>query len=124
MSIITSQQIARLYEQYKTSEVTFNRQVITATGLVSRNVFLKIQDRQLPCMILSVSLASAKVVASISSAVFTVLKQTNNRLLQAPRQGRTDHLLRDVPRLGFHPLRGAGSGSPHRDPGVHAEAAG
>jgi hypothetical protein len=80
MSIVTSQQLTRYYEQYKTTDVTFNKQVITALGLVGKGVYLKIQDRQLPCMVFSSSLSSARVIASVPSAVMLALKQANNRL--------------------------------------------
>ena len=80
MSIITGQQLARYFEQYASIEVTFNKQVITATGLVTRNVYLKIQDRQVPCVVFSSSMAAAKVVAGVKSPIFAALKQTGNRL--------------------------------------------
>jgi hypothetical protein len=80
MSIVTSQQLSRYYEQYKTTDVTFNAQVITALGLVAKGVYLKIQDRQLPCMVFSSSMASSRVIASVPSAVMLALKQANNRL--------------------------------------------
>ena len=80
MSIVTSQQLTRYFEQYKATDVTFNKQVITALGLVGKGVYLKIQDRQLPCMVFSSSLSSARVIASVPSAVMLALKQANNRL--------------------------------------------
>ncbi|MGA2480638.1 MAG: PilZ domain-containing protein [Spirochaetia bacterium] len=80
MSIITSQQLAHYFEQYKSTDVTFNKQVIAATGLVARNVYLKLLDRQIPCIVFSSSMSGAKVIASIKSSVFAALKQNNNRL--------------------------------------------
>jgi len=80
MSIVTSQQLTRYYEQYKTTDVTFNKQVITALGLVAKGVYLKIQDRQLPCIVFSSSMASARVIASVPGAVMAAFKQANNRL--------------------------------------------
>jgi hypothetical protein len=80
MSIVTSQQLTRYYEQYKTIDVTFNKEVIAALGLVARGVYLKIQDRQLPCMVFSSSMSSARVIASVPAAVMLALKQANNRL--------------------------------------------
>jgi hypothetical protein len=80
MSIVTSQQLAHYFEQYKSVDVTFNKQVIAATGLVTRNVYLKLLDRQIPCIVFSSSMAGAKVIAEIKSSVFTALKQNNNRL--------------------------------------------
>jgi hypothetical protein len=80
MSIVTSQQLTKYYEQYKTTDVTFNKQVISALGLVTKGVYLKIQDRQLACMVFSSSMASARVVASVPGPVMIALKQANNRL--------------------------------------------
>jgi hypothetical protein len=80
MSIITSQQLAHYFDQYKSTDVTFNKQVIAATGLVTRNVYLKLLDRQIPCIVFSSSMAGAKVIAGIKSSVSTALKQNNNRL--------------------------------------------
>src|SRR5271157_4322955 len=115
MSIVTSQQLTRYYEQYKTTDVTFNKQVITALGLVAKGVYLKIQDRQLPCIVFSSSMASARVIASVPGA---------SLVFQAARKSRTDHVLRDVPPDGFHALRGAGARRAVRHPRVHPEAAG
>jgi hypothetical protein len=80
MSIVTTQQLARYYEQHRTTEVTFNKQVATATGLVAKNVYLKIQDRQLSCIVFSSSMAGARVIANISPAILMAVKQVNNRL--------------------------------------------
>ncbi|HEY9595979.1 MAG TPA: PilZN3 domain-containing protein, partial [Spirochaetia bacterium] len=65
MSIVTSQQLARYYQEYRTTDVTFNKQVIGATGLVARNVYLKIQDRQIPCTVFSSSMSNARLIATI-----------------------------------------------------------
>ena len=80
MSIVTMQQLARYYEEYRTTDVTLNKQVISAIGLVPKGVYLKILDRQIPCMVFSSSLSSARVIASIPASVMAVLRQANNRL--------------------------------------------
>jgi hypothetical protein len=80
MSIITSQQLARYYEHYKATDVTFNKEVIGATGLVTRNVYLKVLDRQVACMVFSSSMSAAKIIANVPSTVMVSLKQANNRL--------------------------------------------
>ena len=79
MPIITSQQIARYFEQYRNIDVTFNKQVIQATGLLTRHVFLKIVDHQWPCIIYSSSLAAAKLVANVKVTFHDQLRKANNR---------------------------------------------
>jgi hypothetical protein len=79
MSIVTSQQLTRYYEQYKSTDVTFNKQVISAVGLVTKGVYLKLQDRQLPCMVFSSSMSGARVIANVPAPVMLTL-QGNSRL--------------------------------------------
>jgi len=80
MSIVTSQQLARYYEQYQNTEVTFNKQVSSATGVVNRNVYLKVQDRQVPCVVFSTSMTGARVIATVKPTVIATMKQTTNRV--------------------------------------------
>jgi hypothetical protein len=78
MSIMTSQQLARYYEEFGSTEVTFNKQVIDATGLVPHHVFLKIADRQWPCVIYASSMAGARVIAGVKSVFFEMLRQAGS----------------------------------------------
>lgn len=80
MSMVTSQQLTHYFEQYGQTEVTFTKQVISATGLVARGVYLKLVDRQLPCVVFSSSMCGAKVIAGMKAAFFTALRQTGNKL--------------------------------------------
>ena len=79
MSIVTTQQLARYFEQYKATEVTFNKQVLAATGLVTKNVYLKVLDRQWPCVVFSSSMAAARVIVNVKEAFLTALRKANNR---------------------------------------------
>jgi len=78
MSIITSQQLSRFFELYGKIEVTFNRQVIDATGLIPNNVHLRIADQQWPCILYSSSMTGARVIAGVKTAFYESLQQVNN----------------------------------------------
>ena len=80
MSIVTTQQLARFFEQFGKTEVTFTKQVISATGLVSKNVYLKVLDRQWPCVVFSSSMAASRVIVTVKEAFLTALRKANNRL--------------------------------------------
>ena len=80
MSIVTSQQLIQYYEKYRETEVTFNKQVIMATGLMPRNMYLRVLDRELPCTVFSSSMASARVIANVKAHFFLDLKRPNTRL--------------------------------------------
>ena len=60
--------------------MTFNKQVIGATGLVARGVYLKVQDRQWPCVVFSSSMTAAKVIAGVKTAFFNSLRQGGSKL--------------------------------------------
>lgn len=78
MSITTSQQIYRYYDLYKTVDVTFTKDVIRATGLNSKQVFLKCVGEQWPCVIYSSSMSGAKIIASTKSDLFEKVRNANN----------------------------------------------
>ncbi len=78
MSIITSQQITKYYELYREIEVTFNKNVIRATGLETANIYLKCMGRQWPCVLYATSLKGAKVIAGLKTEHFEILKKANN----------------------------------------------
>jgi len=80
MSIVTTQQLSRFYEQYASTEVTFNKQVLIATGLISKNVYLKVLDRQWPCVVFSSSMKSSRVIMSVKEMFLVALRKANNRL--------------------------------------------
>jgi len=80
MSIVTAQQLSRFYEVFEKTEITFTKQVMVATGLVSKNVFLKVLDRQWPCVVFSSSMATSRVIVTVKEPLLTALRKANNRL--------------------------------------------
>ncbi len=80
MALMTSQQINRFYQQYKDVDVTFNKDVIRATGLVAKHIFLKFLGTQIPCIVFSSSLSGAKIISNITPETFERLRQANNQV--------------------------------------------
>ncbi|MFQ3619631.1 MAG: PilZ domain-containing protein [Spirochaetales bacterium] len=78
MSIITSQQIFQYYEAYSKIEVTFTKEVIQATQLIPKNVFLKCLGYQYPCILYSSSMVGAKIILNSSMVVQESLRKANN----------------------------------------------
>ncbi len=66
------------YDTYKDVEVTFTREVIRATGLITKMVYLKGIGYQWPCIVYSCSMSTAKVVASITPEVYEQIREANN----------------------------------------------
>jgi Tfp pilus assembly protein PilZ len=78
MSVSTSQQIARYFNEFSTNEVTFTKDVIRATMLHPKQVFLKILGYQFPCIVYSASLVGAKIIVNFHEGLKEVLKKSNN----------------------------------------------
>jgi hypothetical protein len=77
MAITTSQQISKWFELYKTIDVTITKEIIKATGLDPRYVYLKCVGEQWPCVIFSTSFVGAKLIASSRPAFTDALKKAN-----------------------------------------------
>jgi hypothetical protein len=78
MAILTSQKITGYYERYKAIEVTFTKEIIQVTGLVTQQVFFKCGSDFWPCVVYSSSFQGAKVVANTRSGLLEKLQQANN----------------------------------------------
>jgi len=78
MGIVTSQKITAYYERYKGIDVTFTKEIIQVTGLVTQQVHLKCGSDFWPCVIYSSSFTGAKVVINIKSGLMEKLHDVNN----------------------------------------------
>lgn len=78
MGLLTSQKLIDLYERYKTISVTYTKEIIQVTGLITQQVFIKCVSDFWPCVIFSSSFTEAKVVANIKSGLPLKLQQANN----------------------------------------------
>jgi hypothetical protein len=78
MSVLTQQKIAGYYDKYKGINVTFTKEIIQVTGLITQQVLLKCVGDFWPCVIYASSFQEAKVVASVKSGIVEKLKNANN----------------------------------------------
>lgn len=78
MAILTSQQISKYYDTFRTIDVTFTKEVIKSTALLPQHVCLKCIGEQWPCVIFSTSFSGAKVLASAKSVLTERIKKANN----------------------------------------------
>jgi hypothetical protein len=78
MPILTSQQINTFFDTYKDTEITFTKEVIRATGLVQKQIYLKYAGYQVPCILYSVSMTTAKIVAQLAPTAFEQIRAAKN----------------------------------------------
>jgi hypothetical protein len=97
MSIITSHEITRFFEQHRTTEVTFNKQVIEATGLLPMHTHLKAAGGgEIRCVLFACSMAGARLlVAELSDRFFQAIQLANGHVsvrIAFKRPEKTDPL--------------------------------
>ncbi|MDR2363928.1 MAG: pilus assembly protein PilZ [Spirochaetaceae bacterium] len=78
MGILTTQKITEYYERYKSIDVTFTKEIIQVTGMITQQVYLKCIGDFWPCVVFSSSFQGAKVVANVKSGIVEKLRQANN----------------------------------------------
>ena len=78
MGLVTSQRISIYYDRFKDIEVTFTKEIIQVTGLLTQQVHLKCGNDFWPCVVYMTSFESAKVVANVKTGLMGKLQATNN----------------------------------------------
>ncbi|MFP4483418.1 MAG: PilZN3 domain-containing protein [Spirochaetaceae bacterium] len=78
MAVTTSQQITRYYEQFRNIDVTFTKEVIRATLLYPKQVFLKSLGYQWPCIVYSSSMVGAKIIVNMGTSLREAIRKANN----------------------------------------------
>ncbi|MBQ0050770.1 MAG: PilZ domain-containing protein [Treponema sp.] len=79
MGIATSQQLTKYYDQYRDTEVTFTKDIIRALGLDPRQVYIKCNGGQWPCIINSTSFMAAKIIVGTKGGAFAALANKDNQ---------------------------------------------
>jgi hypothetical protein len=75
---MTSQHLAGLYQSFKDTEISFNTQVIVASGLMTSEVRLTIGNSHISCVLYACSMARARVIAELSDADSDALLRSHN----------------------------------------------
>lgn len=78
MAVITSQQLARYYHDYSSVDVTFTRDVIRATLLYPKQIYIKCLGYQWPCILYSSSMSGAKIITNVGNSFKQIVAKANN----------------------------------------------
>lgn len=78
MSVSTSHQISRYYDFYRDKEIVFTKANIKSLRLDPRQIYIKGDGGQWPCIINSASLINAKIIIGTSNGIFAKLRKSKN----------------------------------------------
>jgi hypothetical protein len=77
MSVVTSQQISKLFDAFSQEEVLFNKDVTRALMLNSKGVHIRCLGYQWPCIVYSSSMTAAKIIINVKSPIKQVVDKAN-----------------------------------------------
>jgi hypothetical protein len=80
MSVVTSQQISKLYQAYAGEEVLFNKDVTRALMLNGKGVHIRCFGYQWPCIIHSSSMTGAKLIVNMKSSIKQIVEKANRNV--------------------------------------------
>jgi hypothetical protein len=78
MGVLLSQKISVYYDRFKDIEVTYTKDIIQVTGLLTQQVHLKCGNDFWPCVVYTSSFEGAKVVANVKTGLLGKLRDTNS----------------------------------------------
>ena len=76
--MLLSQKISEYYDRFKDIDVTFTKEIIQVTGLLTQQIHLKCGNDFFPCVVYTASFESAKIVANIKTGLLARLQTNNN----------------------------------------------
>ncbi len=77
MGVMTSQQISRFYDSYRDMEIMFSKEIIKALNLDPRQVYIKCNSGQWPCIINSSSLSLARIIIGTKGGAYAAIQKVN-----------------------------------------------
>lgn len=75
MGVITSQQLTHYYDIYRDVEITFSKEIIRMLNMDPRQVYVKCNGAQWPCIINSTSYMASKIIVGTRGAAFEQLSK-------------------------------------------------
>lgn len=75
MGVITSQQLTRYYEQFCDTEIAFTKDIIRALNIDPRQIYIKCNGSQWPCIINSTSFKLARIIVGTKGGAYQMISQ-------------------------------------------------
>lgn len=78
MATLQSSKLRSFYELYGNKEIAFNKSIIKVTGLETKKIYIKIRGEQIPCVLYSCSMKTARVIVNLTNSDFEEIKKAKN----------------------------------------------
>ena len=75
MALVTAQQLQDYYDHYRDSELTFTKEIIGILKVDPRQIYVKCNGNQWPCIINSTSLMACRIIVGVKGGAYAMLSQ-------------------------------------------------
>ena len=75
MALVTTQQLQDYYDHYRDSEITFTKDITHILKVDPRQIYVKCNGNQWPCIINSTSLMACRIIVGIKGGAYAMLSQ-------------------------------------------------
>lgn len=75
MALVTTQQLQDYYDHYRDSELTFTKEITNILKVDPRQIYVKCNGNQWPCIINSTSLMACRIIVGIKGGAYSQLSQ-------------------------------------------------
>ena len=75
MGVITSQQLTRYYDQFCDTEIAFSKDIIRVLNIDPRQIYIKCNGTQWPCIINSTSFKLARIIVGTKGGAYQMISQ-------------------------------------------------
>lgn len=75
MALVTTQQLQDYYDHYRDSEITFTKDITRILKVDPRQIYVKCNGNQWPCIVNSTSLMACRIIVGIKGGAYSQLSQ-------------------------------------------------
>lgn len=75
MALVTTQQLQDYYDHYRDSEITFSKEITNILNVDPRQIYVKCNGNQWPCIINSTSLMACRIIVGVKGGAYAMLSQ-------------------------------------------------
>lgn len=75
MALVTTQQLQDYYDHYRDSEITFTKEITQILKVDPRQIYVKCNGNQWPCIINSTSLMACRIIVGVKGGAYAMLSQ-------------------------------------------------
>jgi len=75
MGVATSQKISAYYDQYRETEITFTKDILKILGVDPRQIYIKCNGSQWPCIINSTSFQNSRIIIGTKGGAYAQITQ-------------------------------------------------